>query len=185
MSQNLNYKDLPILQKAKTSKPISFDDLRDVNQRDICGCNALFWAINKKDTYNAKILIDNGSSLKVSQDQHALFEAIKEDAYEIVILLIKKGVSPNIIDTKGVTAFMYAIEQENFQMVSFLARHGADLFAMDDHYDMAQNYAQRCKNNAIKDFITHMLVVEFEKEQQSSSPCLVCATPCVTPPKEL
>jgi ankyrin repeat protein len=129
-------------------------------------------------------LIDNGSSLKVSQDQHALFEAIKEDAYEIVVLLVKKGVSPNIVDEDGVSAFMYAIKLENFKIVSFLARHGADLFAMDDRYDMAQNYAERCKSDVIKDFITHMLVVEFEKEQKSTSPCLACATPCVSASKE-
>lgn len=147
----------------------------DVNSRDEGGRNALYWAIKHNNIHNAKLLIEHEISLKVTPDMHALFHAIRVDHYELVILLIQDGISPNITDNKGCTALMYAIEKEQFRTVCFLVRNGADLFKMDEHYDMAEEYANRCRSKDIKDFIKHVLILnENEEKKRVHSPCDFC-----------
>lgn len=150
----------------------------DVNGRDEAGRNALYWAIENHNIYNAKMLIEHEISLKVTPDLHALFHAIQEDHYELIILLIQNGINPNITDNKGYTALMYAIEKEQFRTVCFLVRNGADLFQMDEHYDMAEEYANRCQSEEIKDFIKHVLILnENEEKEAVQSPCDFCKDP--------
>jgi len=148
----------------------------DINNRDTQGRNALYWAINHHNIHNVKLLIEHEISLKVTPQQHAIFYAIEEDHYETVVLLVQSGISPNITDTKGRTVLMNAIEKEQFRTVCFLVRNGADLFKMDDNYDMAAEYASRSECNMIKDFIKHVYLLTEEKETLSS-PCDICKDP--------
>ncbi len=146
-----------------------------INHRDRTGKNALYWAIKQHSTYNAKLLIEHEISLKVIPALHALFHAIEEEHYEMIVLLIQSGLNPNITDTRGRTPLMVAIEKEQFKTVCFLVRNGVDLFMMDDNYDMAAEYAKRCECNMIKDFMKHisMLNAEVEKEM-GITPCDTC-----------
>ena len=140
--------------------------------------NALYWAIKHHSTHNAKLLIEHEISLKVAPDLHALFHAIDEDHYGLIVLLIQSGLSPNIRDNRGCTALMHAIEKEQFRTVCFLVRNGADLFQMDEHYDMAEDYAKRCQSEEIKDFIKHVLILNKNEEKETiQSPCDFCKDP--------
>lgn len=137
-----------------------------INHRDGEGRNALYWAIKQHSTYNAKLLIEHEISLKVAPGLHALFHAIEEDHYELTVLLVQSGFDPNIRDNKGRTPLMLAIEKEQFRTVCFLIRSGADLFIMDENYDMATEYAKRCQCNMIKDYMKHMALLNEQVEQE-------------------
>lgn len=149
-----------------------------INHRDTQGRNALYWAIKHHNIHNVKLLTEHEISLKVTPDKHAVFHAIEEDHYETIVLLIQSGLSPNITDMKGRTALMHAIEKEQFKTVCFLVRHGADLFMMDENYDMAEDYVNRCACKMIKDYMKHVYLLNQEAEGESiSSPCDICKDP--------
>ena len=147
----------------------------NVNFRDKEGKNALYWAIKNRSLHNAKLLIEFEISLMVTPKLHALFHAIEEDHYGLIILLIQSGISPNIVDECGRSALMVAIEKEQFRTVCFLIRNGADLFQMDRRYDMALDYAFRSGCGVIRDFVEHLLVmIEAEEKDRIQHQCDGC-----------
>jgi ankyrin repeat protein len=157
-----------VIEEVKGKRDLAYHALigEEVNFRDEKGRNALYWAIKNRHTYNAKLLIEFESSLMVAPKLHALFHAIEEGHYELIILLVQSGISPNIIDKNGRSALMAAIEKEQFRTVCFLIRNGADLFQMDGHYDMALDYASRSECGEIRGFVEHVLAVIEEEERQ-------------------
>ncbi|MFT7823839.1 MAG: ankyrin repeat domain-containing protein [Sulfurimonas sp.] len=166
-----------VAQEVKDRTLLSHHSLigANVNRRDEEGRNALYWAIKNRSTHNAKLLIEFESSLMVSPKLHALFHAIEEDHYELAVLLIQGGISPNIEDEYGRSALMAAILKGQFRTVCFLIRNGADLFQMDHHYDMALDYASRSECGEIRGFVEHVLeTIETEENRRVESPCSGC-----------
>ncbi len=146
-----------------------------INNRDKEGRNALYWAIKQHGIHNAKLLVEHAISLEVAPGLHALFYAIEQDCYEITVLLVQSGVDPNIRDNKGRTPLMAAIEKEQFRTVCFLMRNGADLYAMDENYDMAADYTKRCNCNMIKDYVKHIeLLNEQVAQEHVQTVCDLC-----------
>lgn len=168
-----------VTEEVKGRRDLSYQSLigAEVNRRDEEGRNALYWAVRHRHTHNAKLLIEFESSLMVAPKLHALFHAIESGHYELIILLVQSGISPNVIDETGRSALMAAIEKEQFRTVCFLIRNGADLFQMDDHYDMALDYAFRSECGEIRGFVEHVLVMTEEEERQKMvHPCGGCRT---------
>ncbi|UFH58303.1 ankyrin repeat domain-containing protein [Sulfurovum mangrovi] len=166
-----------VTEEVKEKRDLSYQVLigEEVNLRDKEGRNALYWAVQNRHTHNAKLLIEFESSLMVAPKLHALFHAIEEGHYALIILLIQSGISPNMIDKNGRSALMVAIEKEQFRTVCFLLRNGADLFQMDYHYDMALDYASRSECGEIRGFVEHVLaVIEEEERQKIVTPCGGC-----------
>jgi ankyrin repeat protein len=166
-----------VIEEVKGKRDLAYHSLigEEVNIRDEKGRNTLYWAVKNRHTHNAKLLIEFESSLMVAPKIHALFHAIEAGHYELIILLIQSGISPNIIDETGRSALMVAIEKEQFRTVCFLIRNGADLFQMDYHYDMALDYASRSACGDIKGFVEHVLaMIEEEDEQNSVQSCRGC-----------
>ena len=127
----------------------------DVNRRDKAGKNALYWAIKRKSTHNANLLISFESSLMVTKKEHALFHAIKSKHYEVVVLLINRGLSVDMEDHNGKTLLMYAIESEVFETVKFLVTRGANIYLLDNELNMAEDYAKKCQSDMIKTYLKH------------------------------
>lgn len=168
-----------MIEEVKGKRDLAYHSLigEEVNRRDEAGRNALYWAVQNRHTHNAKLLIEFESSLIVAPKLHALFHAIEEGHYELIILLVQSGISPNIIDETGRSALMAAIEKEQFRTVCFLIRNGADLFQMDYHYDMALDYASRSECGEIRGFVEHVLAMTEEEERQKMvHPCGGCNT---------
>ena len=157
-----------VIEEVRNKKELSYQNLigAPVNRRDEEGRNALYWAIKRRHTHNAGLLIEFETSLMVSPKLHALFHAIEEGHYELIILLVQSGISPNITDEYGRSSLMVAIEKEQFRTVCFLIRNGADLFQMDDRYDMALDYALRSECGEIRGFVEHVLAMIEEEEQK-------------------
>ena len=143
----------------------------DVNIRDDEAQNALFWAIQKRSTHNANLLMSFGSSLVVSKNKHALFHAIESNHHEMVVLLIKKGIGVNLTDNHGKSALMYAIESEVFETVRFLIHSGADLYLMDDALNMAGDYLDTCTSKLIQEYLQHIVYRDSEEGTCRTSQC--------------
>ncbi len=162
MPNNSNYLSSHLIETVKEKLLLERVTLIgiDVNIRDEEGKNSLFWAIKNHNTHNANLLIKHNISLMVAPRLHAFFHAIIHNHYEMIIILIQKGICLDIIDSQQKTPLMYAIEYELFETVCLLIRHGADLFQMDMNYDMAEDYAHRCTSQKIKDYIRHSLICQ-------------------------
>ena len=145
----------------------------NLNFRDHQGKNAFYWAIKNQSIRNVSILIEHNVSLMVKENLHALFHTIESNNLEALIYLIKKGVDINIQNATGQTPLMKALEIESIMMVRNLVNHGADLSIMDDNYDMAIDYATRCKNADIYNLIHYKLLYEELKTEQKD--CTGCA----------
>ena len=166
-----------IIQEVNNKTLLHYSTLigTNVNRRDEVGRNALYWAIKNRCTHNAKLLIEYEISLMVTPNLHALFHALEEDHYELIILLVQNGISPNIVDKYGRSALMVAIEKVQFRTVCFLIRNGADLFQMDFHYDMALDYAFRSECREIRCFVEHVLaMIKAEEKERKLCPCGGC-----------
>jgi len=134
----------------------------DVNIRDEEGKSALFWAIKKKSTHNANLLISFGSSLMVDDHTHALFHALDNGHHEILVLLIERGIDVNTIDDSGKTLLMAAIEAESFESVKYLLSKDADMYILDHALNMAEDYAKRCNSELIESYMKHMIYSDMK-----------------------
>ena len=143
----------------------------DVNPRDNDGHNALYWAIKKRSTHNANLLISFGSSLMVSTHQHALFHAIECGHHEILVLLIEKGLDVNITDDCGKTLLMYAIEAEMFESVRYLIQKDANMYLLDNALNMAEDYVKECNSNLIKSYIKHIIYADMNEDDCHQKLC--------------
>lgn len=143
----------------------------DVNIRDNDGKNALYWAIKRRSTHNANLLVTFGSNLVVSKQKHALFHAIECKNHEMVVLLIQKGLDVNLTDDYGKTALMYAIEAEVFETVRFLVQNDADLYLMDDALNLAEDYVKTCDSKMIQEYLQHIIYTDAQEVTSSTTMC--------------
>jgi len=144
----------------------------DVNHRDSEGKNALYWAIQRRSTYNANLLVSFGSSLMVTEKKHALFHAIECEHHEMIVLLIQKGLDINTTDNYGKTILMYAIEAEVFETVKFLLTQGADMYLMDDALNMAEDYAKTSNSKLIQLYLQHIVYTDMNKGTCQTKQCM-------------
>lgn len=143
----------------------------DVNILDTEGKNALYWAIKNHSIHNANLLIGFGSSLLVTENEHALFHAIACENHAIVVLLIDRGLNVNMCDSAGKTLLMHAIENELFNTVKFLVSKGADMYLMDDALNMAEDYAKVGKSDIIKSFLQHIIYRDMQENTCQNKTC--------------
>ncbi|CAA6800647.1 MAG: Unknown protein [uncultured Sulfurovum sp.] len=124
--------------------------------------------------YYSQQLIDmeGGSSLRVEPKVHALFYAIEVNNLKALMVLIEKGLNINIYNSQGQSLLMKALEKESIMIVQYLINHNIDLYMMDDNYDMAIDYATRCKNKRLFELVYYKLLNDEKKESQSS--CVGC-----------
>lgn len=96
----------------------------DVNQKDIFGFTALYWAISHHNMHNVSLLLDNGARLEVSTAENALFYAIDCDNIEVLRYLIDKGIDKNLTRTnyKGETHTLlsYAKNRKRKVIIEYL-----------------------------------------------------------------
>lgn len=136
----------------------SIMDKLDVSQRDKEGRNSLYWAIKNKSKRNVHLLIEQGVSLMVEPGNHAMFHAIKSNNIDALIILIEKGIDVNIYNEIGQSLLMKALEVESLVMVQYLINAKVDLYIMDDNYDMAIDYAKKCKDNNLFELIHYKVL---------------------------
>ena len=152
----------------------------NVNIRDNHGKNALFWAIKNKSPRTIAILLKYNISLIVDNNLHALFHAIASDNLDALVYLVEKqSLNINMQNDIGQTLLMKALERESLMMVRYLVNYGADLYIMDDKYDMAIDYAKRCKNKDVFNLIHYKILYEELKiNKKDCTGCEFSQSPC-------
>ncbi len=141
----------------------------DISAKDDKGRNALYHAIETKNSENTKLLIESGIPLMVAPDKHALFHAIYCNDIESIELLIEKGINPNIRDQEYKTPLMCAVYYNRVEICKYLLNNGADLFKMDYKYDMAIDFAYRVDAKQIRDILHWRMMHEESKQQEVNS----------------
>jgi ankyrin repeat protein len=142
----------------------------DINKKDRYMKSAKNYILERKKyfkTYGETKKQENHTSkyyskLKIDTDSEKLIDAIKKRKYESVKDLInrkdlclkinyQKPSNFNIID--GFTPLMYAVLNENIEIVKILIKNGADVNSISKYGKTALVIAQEMKNKEIMDFL--------------------------------
>ncbi len=166
-SMRKEYYSTHIIELVEQRELLTEDLLREshIDSRDRQGRNALYWAIKNHSKHNVAILLKNEIGLKVNFSQHALFHAIACNNTEALVQLLALKSNINLQDEKGRSLLMVALESENIIMVQLLISKGIDLYIMDENYDMALEYAKKCKNKNVHDIVYYKLLNDKTKEE--------------------
>jgi ankyrin repeat protein len=146
----------------------------DLGQRDAEGKNSLYWAIKNKSKRNVTLLIEHGVSLMVTPGKHAMFHAVETNNIDALMVLMEKGLNVNIHNETGQSLLMKALEIESLVMVQYLINCKIDLYMMDDNYDMAIDYAKKCKETNLYELV-HYKVLNDDL-QHSHKDCGCCSS---------
>ncbi|KAI3454037.1 hypothetical protein Pfo_010700 [Paulownia fortunei] len=105
----------------------------DPNKRDSEGNVPLWDALLGKHESVIKVLVDNGATLSSGDvGQFACFAA-EQNNIDLLKEIIKFGGDVTLLNSLGTTALHTAISEENFEIVKFLVKHGADIDKPDVH----------------------------------------------------
>ena len=144
----------------------------NLNIRDNEGRNALYWAIENHSKKNLLLLLSYEISLNVAPNLHAMFHAIEVNNVEALAAMLILGSNINTQNDKNQSLLMKALEKENIVMVQHLINKGIDLYLMDENYDMALDYAKRCKNQRVFELVHYKVLNDKALENQSN--CMAC-----------
>ena len=87
------------------------------------GISILHYAVMADNISLIKQLLEDEKqliNLTIDNGQTVLFEAVKNNSFEVVNLLIKSGLEKNIVDSTGRTAYDYAVENGFDNIALFL-----------------------------------------------------------------
>ena len=97
--------------------------MHDENLLDEKGYSLLYYAVWSDNVLLMKYLMENEKhliDLTASNGQTVLFEAVKKNSLEMVKVLIEKGADKSVVDSKGRTAYDYAVESGNVELQELL-----------------------------------------------------------------
>jgi ankyrin repeat protein len=105
----------------------------EIYEKDKCGQNALFYAIDELKIFNK--LIDSGLDYNVVNCEgiNLIMKASMEGRIDIVKELVRRKADLNHRDYEGRTAIFYAFEKNFIDIVEMLAKSGADLNIEDNN----------------------------------------------------
>ena len=112
----------------------------NVNDVDNVGYSALHYAKHKEI---AEILLENGADVNVRSNKGTV-PLMMVDNDEVAKMLIEHGANVNVKDEDGGTPLMYAVINDNIELVSVLLDGGADVWARNNNgaqsvFDMTRN----------------------------------------------
>ena len=86
----------------------------------------MLWAIKRKRTDIAKILIESGADINHEDNEgtHIIHYAVFSGSYELLELLINAGAKLKAKDQYGLTALVYALKEKNPQMIKIIKDYG-------------------------------------------------------------
>ena len=139
------YHYTPLMKAAEQDLPAVMEMLisfgADVNAKSKIGFTPIDLAADSRQANNIGILLRHGSKLPEMEvlKAFALETAVtavekdtRPDNKEITLMLLKKGVDPNIDFYDGSNALLSAVLLNRFSMVSFLLENGADVNKADN-----------------------------------------------------
>jgi ankyrin repeat protein len=124
-------------------------------------CTPLHYACREKNLDIIKVLLANGANVN-SKNRYSTFypifdvltSMVKKDSFQIVKLLIDKGVDIDAVDSFGNTALHYAVEKENLDLIELIIKSGCDVNKTLRHdNDTPLHYACFQKNRRVVSFL--------------------------------
>ena len=176
LPMNNDYHSTHLLEIVEERQPLDKNIISksNINVRDKKGRNALYWAIKNHSKRNVGLLLEHNISLTVASKLDAFFHAIASQNLDALMELCSIGLNLDVQNDKGQSLLMKAIEAEDIMMVQSLINQGVDLYLMDDKYDMAIDYAKRCKFKRVFELV-HYTVLN-DKTSTESTDCTACGT---------
>ncbi|GIJ81640.1 hypothetical protein Asppvi_000139 [Aspergillus pseudoviridinutans] len=111
----------------------------DIRAQDIEGRTPISWAIKNRHLAVVRLLLDHDPTLRSSEGgtYPGLLSAIEEDQYEVVKMMVEKGINPNSkFDRESVndprTLLSWAAARGQEALVLLLISKGADIGMQDD-----------------------------------------------------
>ncbi len=98
----------------------------NVNQRDVFGFSALYWAIFHGNMHNVKVLLACGCTLEVSASMSAPFCAVFYGQLEVLRFFIERGIDTNIT-RYGLTLSEFAKRLEHEEIFAYLEERSVSL----------------------------------------------------------
>ena len=118
-----------VLHHLRSSTDGSFQHLLEfgvaVNAKDDSGATPLDYAVRQSDNAKYKLLLEFGG-VHGTTSVSPLIEAVRTGDIELVNLLLRNGVDPNLSGTSETSALSSAVENENKKVVTTLIKAGAD-----------------------------------------------------------
>jgi ankyrin repeat protein len=104
----------------------------------------LYWACEKKDPEVAKILIDHGANLEITELYG--FTPLHLSSFmgnmEIAVCLLSAGAKVNSRNKSGATPLHLAAKGNHVGIAKLLLEHGGDLFTKDEKGYYPKDYAK-------------------------------------------
>jgi FOG: Ankyrin repeat len=133
------------LEEMKTLVSQNPDIINSKNER---GFTPLILACYRGNTEVAKYLIDNVKDLNyVSPEGTALSSLCINYNKELVEKMLSKNADPNLPDSNGNTALMWAVKRGNIELAKILLDNKADKTVKDSMGISAFEYAIKSNNN--------------------------------------
>lgn len=135
------------VEQVKTLQTQNPDIINTVNEQ---GFTPLLLACYRGNLDVAKFLIENSKTIDTTSDMGTPLMAcvVKGDSV-LARLLLQKGANPNLTDSKGTTALIYAVEFQNIETVQLLLKYNADKTHKNNEGKTAFEFAVFSGNEAI------------------------------------
>jgi uncharacterized protein len=148
-----------LLMYAANFCPEIVQDLIDaglnVNAKAVNGCAPLTYAYSARAT---QLLLSSGADVRAFGGQ-ALIEAMKKDNISRITVLVQAGADVNYVSNEAdwfsvynLPLIVYAVQQNNIELIKLLAKHGANLEARDDSGHTALHWAGLTYNKCTRGF---------------------------------
>lgn len=85
--------------------------------------------------------------VNIQETYHAFMNAVKRDSLSVVVMFIRKGIGPNLVDENGTSALMHAVKSGHSKMVYELILAGANIERQNQQGETARS-AALASNNA-------------------------------------
>lgn len=121
-----------------------------INSIDENGFSPLILAAYRNNSKCVEFLISNGANVNYcSLEGTALHAVCYKGNVEIATLLVKNNQSINILNSRGTTCLIYAVQSENLELVKLLLVSGADKQIADEYERIPLDYAKQSKNQQL------------------------------------
>lgn len=97
-------------------------DGADIEETDADGTTALHWAVSYGQYDSAALLLENGANPNVIDNYQTspLMSAVLNEDIDMTMLLLEFGADPTVKDAEGYTAYDYAKDYENIELMNIL-----------------------------------------------------------------
>lgn len=121
-----------------------------INSIDENGFSPLILAAYRNNSKCVEFLLSSGANVNYcSPEGTALHAVCYKGNIEIATLLLKNNQSINVLNSRGTTCLIYAVQSGNIELVKLLLDRGADKQIADEYKRIPLDYAKQANNQQL------------------------------------